>query len=837
MAAHTRSTAPETLKVVPGFKVELVHSALPAEGSWISMTFDAKGRIIVSPHSGGLLRVTLPATPGGAAEVKRITGQIGNAQGLLLAHGGLYVSGAGPAGPGLYLLRDTDGDDQFDSAALIRAHPTSGGEHGSHALRLGADGAIYWMHGNFVAPPVDVSPDSPFRDFRDDQLLPRAADPGGFGNDLQPPGGFVLRLDPSGKNAEMWAGGLRNAYGFALDPEGEMFTFDSDMEGDWGMPWYRATRLSHLVSGGDYGYREGTAKFPSHVQDLMPAIAEVGIGSPSGVEFGTGAKVPARYQRALLLMDWTYGRIMAAHLRPNGATYSAETETLVQGRAFNVVDMKVGPDGALYFITGGRSIQTGLYRLTYTGPESTAPASAQIASGSEEARAAGLRALRRSLARFHGRADPAALDAAWPHLDHADRFIRHAARVAVEHQPVETWKGRALTESRTNAALTALLALARLGDQSSQADILKRLGAFPLDALSAEQRLIKLRAIQLSFIRQGPPSPELAALAIEKLGRQFPSTDPIYNRELAQLLIHLRAPDFVKNCLALAERATTQQDQIFYMFHLRTTLDDPQWTAVQRENFFQWITLMRDGLPGPPHLVVSRKFPSEYDGWFSSVGRQTVNGANFGKFMEGIRMAGSSKLPPEEKRTISNILNGRAVASVPPPVARSVVKEWKTTDLLPLLPEASKGRNFVNGKKAYEAAQCGACHRFGNEGGASGPDLTAVASRFSRKDLLESITEPSKVLSEQYQNTVFTLKNGNEVSGRVALAVPDQVKLVVDPIAGTTVTVKREDIAKRSVSKVSPMPEGLINVLSREEILDLLAYLESGGSADAPAFK
>ena len=842
------ATPVETLKILPGFKVELLHSALPEEGSWVSMTFDPKGRIIVSPQAGGLLRVTLSNAPGAKLETKRITGQIGNAMGLLYAYDSLFVSGEGTKGPGLYLLRDTDGDDQFDSASLLRGIPSATGEHGSHALRLGPDGAIYYMNGNFVKVPQDISPDSQHRNYAEDQLLPRAQDGNGFGNDTRPPGGFVLRMDPSSKNVELWASGLRNTYDFAFNADGELFGFDSDMEWDWGMPWYRPTRVYHLVSGGDYGFREGTGKFPAHSQDMLPPVVDVGVGSPTGVEFGTKAKFPARYQRALFMMDWTYGRIMAAHLKPNGASYSGTVETIVQGRAFNVTDMEFGPDGALYFITGGRGTQTGLYRMTYIGADSTMPISKEAPNAdSEEGKAAELRALRHSIERFHGKADSRALDEVWPHLDHSDRFIRYAARIAVERQPVDGWKARALSESRTNAALTALMALARVGDKAGQADLLKRLGAFPLDSLSAEQRLIKLRAIQLSFIRQGAPSADLAKLAIEKLGRQFPSTDPIYNRELAQLLIYLRAPEFVAKTLALAQKAATQQEQIFHMFHLRTTLDDAQWTAAQRQEYFRWFNTMREGAEAPPNYPGSvgyfvpgnRKYPAEFESWFTAVARPAGNGSSYPKFMDNFRREALAKVPDGEKAAIIPIIAGQSPAAAPAKAAptRRVVQNWKTEDLLAALPMASKGRNFARGKEAYMAAQCSACHRFGSEGGAVGPDLTAVAARFSRKDLLESITEPSKVLSEQYQNSVYTLKNGDEVVGRVASALPDRVTVTVNPIAGTTVTLTKEQIAKRSVSKVSPMPEGLIDILTREEILDLLAFLESGGDANAPAFK
>jgi putative heme-binding domain-containing protein len=129
------------------------------------------------------------------------------------------------------------------------------------------------------------------------------------------------------------------------------------------------------------------------------------------------------------------------------------------------------------------------------------------------------------------------------------------------------------------------------------------------------------------------------------------------------------------------------------------------------------------------------------------------------------------------------------------------------------------------------------CHRMGDEGGSVGPELTAVSSRFSRRDILESILEPSKVISEQYANTDLTLNNGSTVSGRVVSETDDKLVLRPSMLAPEMQEVKKSDIKSREVSKVSPMPPGLVNMLTKEEILDLLAYFEASGHADGAPFK
>ena len=158
-------------------------------------------------------------------------------------------------------------------------------------------------------------------------------------------------------------------------------------------------------------------------------------------------------------------------------------------------------------------------------------------------------------------------------------------------------------------------------------------------------------------------------------------------------------------------------------------------------------------------------------------------------------------------------------------------------DLLPALDQAGKNRSFAKGKDAFAAAQCITCHRFGNEGGAVGADLTAISSRFSRRDILDSIIEPSKAVSEQFQNTTIVKKDGEDVTGRILEESDKSVVVLVNPLTGDRAEVQKADIQKRQASQISPMPTGLVSILTKDEILDLLAYLESGGKENAPAFK
>ncbi len=823
--AAGQATPVSALSVAPGFKVELLRSAQRGEGSWVSMTVDDDGRLIVSPQDGSLLRMTVPAGDG-EVQVEKITPEFGSAMGLLWAKGYLFVDGRGPEGLGIYRLRDPQGNGQYTVHKLLKKIPSGGGEHGSHGIVMGPDGFLYQVNGNFVHVLDDIAKDSAHKNYADDLVLPRLEDGNGFGVGNKPPGGHILRFDTDGQKFELFAAGQRNDYDIAFNEDGELFGFDSDMEWDWGLPWYRPIRINHIVSGADFGFREGSGKWPVWYPDSLPPAMNIGVGSPTGVRFGTGAKFPAKYRKAFFVMDWTYGRILAVHLTPDGATYSATAEDFIRpkGAPLNVTDLEIGKDGAMYFLTGGRGTQSGLYRVTYTGPRPAEPApSDSEMDGIKAAREA--RALRHRIEIFHTKKDASAIDFIWGNLKSPDRWIRYAARIALENQDVSLWQDRVFKEEQTDAAITATLALARVGDHSLEKQLFGNLARVGGDSLTEAQGLECLRTIEVIFARMGRPDQETAAAAIEALSKYYPAEHEPLNRELCQLLVYLEAPDVVEKTLGLLDAATTQEEQIFYITALRNLKKG--WTKQQHEHYFAWFQKSRAGLDHTDDTLQ----------WFKDAGRDYGDGASFGGFMRSIRRDAVASLSDNERGELAGVIIGRKAEVKAAAKERKFVKDWKMADLAAALDMTGKGRSFERGKEVFTASQCIVCHRFGNEGGAVGPDLTAVFSRFTRRDVLESIIEPSKVISEQYLNTTLSLKNGDEVTGRIVEESPAAYQVVVNPLTQTRTEVKKSDVAEKRFSKISPMPEGLVNNFTREEIMDLLAYIQSAGKSDAPIYK
>ena len=824
------ATEPGALQTLPDFKVELLHSADPAtEGSWINMCKDSKGRFIVSGQNGQpLLRFTVK--DGKVEKKEKIELPISEAMGLLYTHDSLYINGSGPKGFGLYRCRESKDGDKFETPELLKGF-SGGGEHGAHGLAMGPDKKIYVMNGNHTAVPPGLSPESPHRNYQEDLLLPRQWDGNGHAAGILSPGGYVLRTDPEGKQWEMVLAGFRNAYDFTFNADGELFTFDSDMEWDWGMPWYRPTRVNHCTSASEFGWRSGTGVWPGHYPDSLPATIDIGIGSPTGIGNGIGAKFPAKYQKAIYLCDWTYGRLIALHLTPNGSSYNATFENFVapagllgkgDKKPLNLTDVTIGDDGAMYFVTGGRNTAAGLYRVTYTGKESTAPADLHDQEGSKE------RQLRHELEAFHGKKNPKAVETAWPHLNSEDRFLRYAARIVIESQPVEEWKAKALAETKPMAALTALLALSRNATREAQPELLAALSLFPLAKLTPEMQLDKLRVLGLSFIRQGKPSVEQARKITAEVDALFPSKNELLNRELVQVLIYLESPTVVAKSLKLMADAKQQEDMTHYLFHLRT-LPIGWWTLDQRKEYFSYFTKNRKPLGHPATL----------EKWFAEAGRGYADGSSFGNFMKNFFKEATANLSDAERKELADLLKSIDQASTVTYEVkqRPFVKDWKMAELEPQLDKVEKGRDFNRGRDAYFAGQCIKCHRIGTEGGTVGPDLTAISSRFSRRDVLESVVEPSKVVSDQYQNIVVNTLSGKQIIGRLMEENAEKLVLQPDPLSPARVEIKTSDIESRKASKVSPMPEHLIDVLSAEEILDLIAFLESSGRKDYKSFR
>jgi putative heme-binding domain-containing protein len=698
------------------------------------------------------------------------------------------------------------------------------------------------------------------------------------------------------------------------------------MEWDRGLPWYRPTRVLHVVPGGEYGFREGSAKWPDWYPDSLPPVVDIGLGCPTGVKFGTLAKGwPEKYRKAFFICDWTFGRLLAVHMKEKGASYTADNplksytypkdveaggdvENFLSGKGLPLTDVEFGKDGAMFLTVGGRGTQAGLYRVTFTGVVAAEPALKPSATGwftkkdaaprkeflsqvekiEQAQQKPGLVSLQSVLLM---REDPFAsrymanrLIAEPPErlpnfylLANANRadapfFAKHSLYrerlrlLLVLLARNESWMTAKRIESlaatyfftearkeKGSSAFDWIKAYEQVSNAAAfsvQPAILTILAKFPLSELPDDLKLIKLRILELSFARQGRPTDEWVQRGLEKMMAQYPASGENaqkLNRELCQLLVWLSNPTFgdetaqsesketgigpvpnpganvhpsrkgsafhaehgqqiIERTLALMDAAPSQEEQIYYALCLRWAHG---WTPPQRERYFRW---------------------------FHEKAVRFTGGNSFAKFVDRIRADAVSRIPETEKGALSGWLGAMASAepqkSKPQEVKpRPFVKAWTLTDLEPAL-DALKGRqpDLAKGKQLYAEAQCAQCHLFGNGGGNVGPDLTAVAQRFGRKDILEAILDPNKAVSDQYAMITLSVRKfgggGEEqVSGLVQEETSATITLLTDPLSGRTANYYTNVITKREKANVSIMPPALIDTLTAEEVADLLAYL------------
>ncbi len=848
----------EKLKLQPGFHAEHLYS--PGEndqGSWVAMTFDNKGRMITCDQYGFLYRITIPAVGSDTTQSRinvekleiKVPGDtskmsIGFAHGLLYAYNSLYVmvNDEGDTSltrrSGLYRVQDTDQDDQYDKITLLKSLKGEG-EHGPHTAVLSPDKkSLYIIAGNFTAIPEMNRYRSPGR--REiDNLLPLIRDPNGHDNVVHTHGGWIARTDSIGSKWELIASGFRNPFDLAFNEAGDMFTYDSDMEWDFGTPWYRPTRICHVTSGGEFGWRPGTDKWSASNADNLPPVLNVGQGSPTSFFNGQNARFPEKYRKSLFAFDWSFGIIYAVQMEPDGASYKAKGEEFVSGSPLPLTDGVIGPDGALYFLTGGRRITSDLYRVYYKENKEPAEKLAEVSLNEEQK-------IRRKLEEYHGQVNSGAVEFAWPYLKHDDRFIRFAARIAIENQPLNQWQEKALNEKDPVILTQAMIALARQGNPNLEASAISSLTQADYAQLSESQQIDLVRAFELVISRMGMPDANQKTLIANYLNPHYPAESNELNRSLSKVLLYIDAPQAVEKTMGLLASASDETSG-------ENTLSQSSDLILRNPQYGMDIASMLSKVPPRQQTFYATALSQAKTGWTPELQEKYFQwfygafkykgGHSFVGFIDRARKAALGNVP-RARFAYFNTISGDSLLTpggiyvadgVQQPVGPG--KRWKLEEAAAVADSGITNRNFEKGKAMFNATLCSSCHTMNGEGGVSGPDLTQLGTRFSYKDMLESIIDPSKTISDQYGATVFYLRQGGSVLGRLISEDDDKYIISQNPFAPqTTRELLKKEVLRTRVSEVSPMLPGMINRLNAEELKDLLAYLKSGGNKQDSIF-
>jgi putative heme-binding domain-containing protein len=420
-------------------------------------------------------------------------------------------------------------------------------------------------------------------------------------------------------------------------------------------------------------------------------------------------------------------------------------------------------------------------------------------------------------------------------LNSPDRYLRYAARIALEWQPIDSWKDQVLKEKRPTALINGMVGLIRanarapeklltnaqqvteyqIQNPSLTPRILDALNRLNLKSLSEEQLLEALRAYSLAFIRLGKPDDSTASAIANRINPLFPNPSPLINKEASQLLAYLQHPEVVPKSVNLLfrSRSISQEEQLHYVMILRVVKTG--WTPDLRRGYFLLINFALNNYKG---------------------------GASFKRFLARIKEDAEKTLTPAERKDLEQILKGDPTAlTVRTSKPRQFIRNWQMQDLLPDIDQSTTGRNFQSGQAAFLDAQCAACHRFNTEGGATGPDLTGVGNRFQPADVLEAILLPSKIISDQYQtHRIDTADpdtgNIDTFVGRITYEDDTKLQLATNPFTPDTTEIPKTQIKSKSPAQLSMMPQSLVDNLTKEEILDLIAYLRSAGDPKDKAF-
>lgn len=835
-----------------GFEIEqLYNPSIHNQGSWVSITEGPGNQFYTSDQYGGLYTFKTPAIGDTLHlnDIDSIEMNIGFAHGLLWAFNSLYVVVVKVENPdnlddpssGVYRLTDENGDGELDTKQHIISL-TGQGEHGPHTLRLSPDGtSLYLIAGNFNKVPDQFKSRLP-RTWEEDNLLPPYLDASGHANDLKAPGGWIAKTDPAGKEWELISAGLRNPFSFGFNDHGELFAYDADMEWDFGMPWYRPTRILHVTSGSEFGWRTGSGKWPVDSPDNLPAVANMAQGSPTSVIMGKDLRFPSRYRNGLLACDWSFGTIYHVDLKESGSSYTGEKEEFLSGVPLPITNAIAGSDGHLYFLTGGRRLQSHLYRVRYTGTEN-----ANSYTALSDPRAAELRSLRHKLESYHKGQNSDAIAGAWPYLNHKDRHIQYAARIAIEHQNLQKWQDLLLSEKDPTTIIQGALAYARSNGSISM-NIISKLNELLFENLSEENQIGLLRSYALLLARNKDAGQNIKQLIIKKLSPLYPSDNYKTNHSLCELLIYLESDNAVEKTIKLLLEATKQASNNHPDILSKKQLE-------RSEQYGPQIAEMLDNMPPTEAIFYAtalshaktgwtKELRTLYFTWFENAISQK-GGVSYKGFLDNIKSQALSNVPDKDQAYFKEIAGFYspiiAMSNLPKPIGPGTnynkydlgrIATWGDDKI------NNYERDYAAGHRAYQAALCSSCHRMNGEGGASGPDLSNINTRFNKDDIADAILVPNKEISDQYVFTVFNLNDERRLVGRIVNETDEAYTIFQSPYDMTATTeILKSDIERQSYSAISPMPAKLLNTLNEDEVLDLMVYLLAGGKEDSHLYQ
>jgi putative heme-binding domain-containing protein len=503
-----------------------------------------------------------------------------------------------------------------------------------------------------------------------------------------------------------------------------------------------------------------------------------------------------------------------------------------------LTDGAIGPDGALYFLTGGRRLESDLYRVYYAGTESLADSKpTQITPENQ---------LRRQIEGFHSNSNKENLKTIWTNLNHPDRHIRYASRVALEHLSLNDWKETAFQEKNPTTLTQAMIAMARNAESAEKSNMLKSLLSIDFDKQNESQQMDILRAYELVFSRMGNPEMAQNKQISNFLNSKYPSKSLELDRQFCKLLVFLNSPEVIDKTLNLIDKSTDTKP-------FEEIATNSEELILRNPAYGLDIAKMLAQTPPPQQIYLAMMLAKATTGW-NEINRQKYfgwykkafsykGGNSYVGFIDRARKMALANVPKEKKEFYDKLSGGESLSQsgndiVLEDMPKGPGKNYKLVEMNHLFDVELTSRNFKKGKAYFTATTCSRCHAVRGEGSNIGPDLTQIGTRFSTKDMLEAILEPSKSISDQYASTEFQMKNGQSFVGKIMNQDVNFYYINQNPYDPDNITkIAKKNVISKQYSAVSSMLGGLINSLSEEELKDLLAYLKSGGDENSKYFK
>jgi putative heme-binding domain-containing protein len=850
----------DALMVPQGYKIQqwATEKEFPFLANPVQMSFDARGRLWVAtmptyphyrpgdPRPDDKLLILEDTDGDGKADKQTVfADKLHLPMGFEIAAEGVYVS----QGIHLVLLRDRNGDDKADEKEIVFSgfddHDT---HHAISAYAADESGALILEEGVFLRTSVET----PYGTVR--------------GTD----GGFY-RFQPQRRHLERHAQlSIPNPWGVAFDDWGQhFFLHTSGPDTEWMLP-------------GSVKPRYGVAT-PKSVNLIEPAHR---VRPTSGIEFLSSRHFPTEVQGDMLINNNIGFLGTKQHaVSEDGTGYRTRwRQDLLSSRDgnFRPVDLEIAPDGSLFVVDWhnplighmqhnardpNRDHSHGrIYRITVAGRPLVEPAKihgASIAQLLENLKLPEYRSRYRTRRELRGRKPEevlpalakwvAGLDAKHPDFEHQ---LLEALWVAWGLNRVDETLLRRLLGAQDPRARAAAVRVVRYNGHRlhDQAELLLKAAGDPhgrvrLEAIVAASWIAKDAGLAvLAEAEKSQPAGDVWTKDVFRTAKAH-----LNNQTLVETSV-VRAPEHLKGD---ARRLFVKGAEIYGRDGHCSTCHQPDGEGLALSGFppiarSSWVTQDEDrlikltlkGMVGPLELD-GKKYPgltpmTPFGGMLTdedvaavltyvrnSFGNQAAPLA-----ADKVRQVRESVKDRTDFYTPEELLGAKPVAG-----ARKFVRMWAMEDFKSALDTPLKGRNFERGKDMFKVAGCVQCHNIQGEGGRVGADLSKAAQEYPGAELLRQIVDPSARIKDEHRVFSIFMKDERRYKGMIVKREGDAIELAENlQEPGKTVSIKRSDVDRMTPSDVSPMPTGLLVMLTRDEVLDLIAYLVSQGNPKHPAF-